>query len=69
MERVAINSSNIKEAGYDPNSNTLELLFSDGRVYQYFDVPPSIYADLINAPSAGRFFHESIRGSFRFART
>jgi KTSC domain len=68
MERIAVSSSNIKEAGYDMASNTLELLFSDGRVYQYFDVPPAIYTDLINAPSAGKFFHASIRGSFRFAR-
>ena len=68
MERVAVESSNIKEAGYDPGSNTLELMFSDGRVYQYFDVPPHIYTELVNAPSPGQYFHASVRGSYRYAR-
>lgn len=68
MDRVPIVSSNIKEAGFDTNSNTLEVLFADGRLYQYFDVPETIYQGLLSAPSAGLYFHQSIRGSFRFAR-
>jgi hypothetical protein len=68
MDRVQVNSSNIKEAGFDPASNTLELMFSNGRVYQYFDVPPHVYTSLVNAPSPGQFFHQDVRGSYRFAR-
>lgn len=68
MERVQVVSSNIKEAGFDSQSGTLELLFSDGRIYQYFDVPESIYEQLVAAPSVGRFFHTEIRGVYRYAR-
>jgi hypothetical protein len=68
MERVAVASSNIKEAGYDQTSNTLELMFSDGRIYQYFDVPLSVYEGLLAAASAGQYFHTEIRGIYRFAR-
>jgi KTSC domain len=68
MERKPVASSNIHEAGYDPSTNTLELMFADGRVYQYFDVPAHVYEDLVNASSPGSFFHQEIRGTYRFAR-
>lgn len=68
MERVPVSSSSIAEIGYDSNTATLEIMFSDGRVYQYFEVPQAIYEDLMNAPSIGRYFHVHIRGNFRFAR-
>lgn len=68
MDRKPINSSNLAEAGYDTASSTLELMFVDGRVYQYFDVPEHVYTGLIAAASAGQFFHSEIRGVYRFAR-
>jgi len=68
MDRTQINSSNLAEAGYDAASSTLELMFVDGRVYQYFDVPEHVYSGLIAAASAGQFFHQQIRGIYRFAR-
>ncbi|HVZ19253.1 MAG TPA: KTSC domain-containing protein [Terriglobales bacterium] len=68
MERVKIVSSNISEAGFDPASRTLELMFVNGRVYQYFDVPQHVFDGLCNAPSAGQYFNQEIRGIYRFAR-
>ena len=68
MDRVPVVSSNIREVGFDPGSNTLEVLFADGRVYQYFDVSLSVYEGLLHAASVGRYFHDNIRGVYRFAR-
>jgi hypothetical protein len=68
MDRTPINSSNLAEVGYDPTSSTLEIMFVDGRVYQYFDVPENIHTGLLGAASAGQFFHREIRGVYRFAR-
>lgn len=68
MERVGVSSSSISEVGYDEAGNTLEIMFLDGRVYQYFDVPVWVYEALINAPSVGQYFHSEIRGTYRFAR-
>jgi hypothetical protein len=68
MERTNLSSSTISEVGFEANSNTLEILFRDGRVYQYFDVPENIFDALKAASSAGQFFHQNIRGVFRFAR-
>ena len=68
MRRQAVTSSNIAEVGYDESSRTLEVLFTNGSVYQYFDVPPQIYTQLIRAASIGQYLNANIKGSFRYAR-
>lgn len=68
MYRTSINSSNIASAGYDDQTCTLEIEFHNGGIYQYFDVPRSIYDQLVSAGSSGSFFHQQIRGVFRYAR-
>lgn len=68
MERLPVSSSSISEVGYDATTNTLEIMFSDGRVYQYFDVPVGAYEALMLAGSIGQHFHREIRGEYRFAR-
>lgn len=68
MRRQAVISSNISEVGYDENSRTLEVLFTNGNLYQYFDVPPQIYAELMQAGSAGQYLNANIKGNFRYAR-
>jgi len=69
MQRIAVASSNISEIGYDEQSATLEVLFKDGLIYQYFDVPKASFDSLLSAPSIGQFFNKEIRGVYRFART
>ena len=68
MRRQAVISSNISEVGYDENSRTLEALFTNGNLYQYFDVPPQIYAELMQAGSVGQYLNANIKGNFRYAR-
>ena len=68
MKRYPVNSSNIASVGYDPATQTLEIEFHDGRVYQYFDVPQSVYEALMRAESAGKYLHEHIKGIYRYAR-
>lgn len=68
MQRNQVPSSNILEVGYDAASATLEVMFTDGKVYQYFDVPQHVHEELVNAASVGKYFHTNIRGTFRYAR-
>lgn len=68
MDRTAVSSSNIKSVGFDPSNNIVEIEFSDGSIYQYFDVPEATYQSLVGAPSVGKYFHQEIRGTYRFAR-
>lgn len=68
MRRQAVTSSNISEVGYDETSRILEVLFSNGSVYQYFDVPPQIYTELMQAGSIGQYLNANVKGNFRYAR-
>jgi hypothetical protein len=66
MKRVGVSSSNLGSVGYDPSTNTLEIEFRSGSVYQYFNVPHTVYQGLMNAASHGRYFHTYIRERYRY---
>ncbi|MDA2939146.1 KTSC domain-containing protein [Acidobacteria bacterium AH-259-A15] len=68
MNRTPVDSSNIASIGYDPQTLTLELEFTSGRVYQYFDVPSTTHEQLMQAESKGKFFNAQIKGIYRYAR-
>ncbi len=68
MNRQPVSSSNLESVGYDQTTQTMEIEFRDGSLYQYFDVPQHVYDGLISAPSAGQYFHSQIRGIYRYAR-
>lgn len=68
MKRDPVSSSNIASVGYDAPSETLEIEFVNGSVYQYYNVPQSTYDAFIAAPSAGRFFAYQIKNAFPYSR-
>ncbi len=62
MNRQSVSSSNIRSIGY--NNRVLEVEFNQGSIYQYRDVPETLYHDLMNASSHGSFFAKYIKNSF-----
>ena len=68
MDRKHVQSSNINSIGYDHNSSTLEIQFNDGAIYQYFDVPETVYQALMSASSHGKYFAANIKGVYRYTR-
>lgn len=69
MKRTPVaNSSNIASVGYDQATQTMEVEFTNGNIYQYFDVPEIVYQELMRAESAGKFLNAQIKGVYRFAR-
>lgn len=61
MEREPVSSSAIVSLGYDPSSETLEVEFTGGSVYQYYDVPESVYRDFLAADSKGTFLNVHVK--------
>ena len=60
-------STLIRDSRYDPKSRTLSLWFvTNGRRYDYENVPPETYGAFRAAFSKGRFFNRHIRGNFAF---
>jgi len=68
MKRESVSSSNISSIGYDSESRTLEIEFHSGGVYHYFDVPQSIYDELMHASSHGSYFHRYVKDRYRWAK-
>lgn len=61
-------SSNIARFAYDGANGVLSIEFQQGGVYQYFDVPASVFDGMIAAGSKGQYFAQNIKGVFRYAR-
>ena len=61
-------SSNISFAGYDKESETLEITFKNGAKYRYSDVPEAIYKRIFSSDSPGKFFRDVISKSYSFKK-
>ncbi len=68
MEREKVDSSMLASVGYDEATRTLEVEFSSGTVYRYFDVPPEDHRALMAADSIGRHMNANVKGLFQSAR-
>ncbi|MFT6502600.1 MAG: hypothetical protein ACJASQ_002727 [Crocinitomicaceae bacterium] len=66
MNRVSVQSSNISSIGYDASSQTLQVQFNSGDVYEYYSVPPSEHSGLMNASSHGKYLNANIKGSYDY---
>jgi len=68
MQRDYVSSSSIVSVGYDPASETLEVEFQSGAVYQYYNFNQSIYDEFMSAPSKGKFLAYQIKNAFPYSR-
>ena len=65
---VFLKSSNLVSTGYDAERCILYLKFNRGAVYRYFDVPRTIFDEILRADSHGRYANKNICRSFRYER-
>jgi hypothetical protein len=68
MNREYVSSSNIASVGYDEATQTLEVEFTNGSVYQYYNVGAVIYEQFMLAPSKGQFLNTNIRNVYPYSR-
>lgn len=68
MIRAPVASGNISSIGYDPNTETLEVEFTNGSIYQYFNVPSGLNDQLMTAPSKGQFLNVYIKNAYPYSR-
>ncbi len=65
LNRTTLDSSALASAGYDHVIGMLEIEFTrSGSVYRYYDVPETVYNNLISAASAGGYYNQAIRGQY-----
>lgn len=66
MDRITVTSSNIRSIGYDPTSETLEVEFRSGELYQYTGVPAVAYQGIMKAESHSKYLNAHIKGRFPY---
>ena len=55
MEMKPVTSKRITQYGYDEDSATVLVRFTNGECYSYRNVPPSVWAEFQASPSKGAF--------------
>ncbi len=68
MDRVSVTSSMVRSIGYEEASQTLEVEFNSGLIYQYYNVPRIIHEQLLAAESMGKFINFQIKPHFPCSR-
>lgn len=68
MIRDPVPSSNLASVGYDDATQTLEIEFSNGTIYQYYNVNSPLFEQLMQAPSKGQFLNVYIRNAYPYSR-
>jgi lysyl-tRNA synthetase, class II len=61
-------STAIKDFDYDADKQILRVVFGNGSVYKYADVPEKIYKELKETSSVGQYFNSQVRDKFGFDR-
>jgi len=64
MQKSWVHSSVLQSVGYDAVTKILELEFSEGGVYDYFNFSPRTFKKFINSGSLGHFFVKKIKGKY-----
>ena len=67
MERYTVASSNIASIGYDAGTETLDVEFLSGAIYQYYNVSQNMYEQLMQAGSKGRFLNTYIKNAYPYS--
>jgi len=65
---VTINSSNIRSAVYNTNTETLTITFTSGAAYDYHKVPWPVFTKFRLSDSQGKFFNSSISKVYKFEK-
>lgn len=68
MDRLKVESSNIKSIGFDKQSQTLEVEFKTKTVYVYSNVPEEFYNNLMLSGSKGAYFSKYIKNNFKYQK-
>jgi hypothetical protein len=68
VDWLPLESKLLTAVAYAAENHVLYLRFRSGDVYRYFDFPPELHWNFLNAESKGRFFLSEIRNQFRCDR-
>lgn len=69
IELKPLVSDHLESAGYDEETQVLDIVFRDGGGYSYDAVPKNVADGLFSAASPSWYFRNMIKGRYRFYKT
>jgi len=54
------NSSMLYAVGYYPTEEVIEVVFSSGKIWRYYDVPLCVYEGLLKTRSVGSYMNSHV---------
>lgn len=68
LQKSFTNSTNVKEIKYSQERMIMQVTFTSGSTYQYFDVPTEVWDRALKAPSIGSFINSEIKGVYKYSQ-
>jgi KTSC domain len=68
MHRTAIAANGIAQVGYEDGSEILEIEFTSGKVFQFFNVPPKMFHQLMDTQFKEFYYQNNIHDRFPYKR-
>ena len=65
---VEVQSSNVEKVAYDDLAKELLVGFKGGVEYYYTNVPNSLYKELLESHSKGKYLNEKIKKDYGYGR-
>ena len=61
-------STVIAQMDYDKGTNVLQIVFVSGTVYDYLDVPETVFSEMRSAKSKGVFLNQRIKPFYAYRK-
>jgi hypothetical protein len=68
MIEVSIKSTSLRAASYDTLKENLRVSFINGNIYEYKNVPSTMFTKFRLAKSQGKFFNQNISKGYNFRK-
>ena len=65
---VSIKSTSLRAAKYDTLKESLRVSFVNGNIYEYANVPSTLFTKFRLAKSQGKFFNQNIARAFTYKK-
>lgn len=67
-DMVPVVSSNLSSVGYEAETQTLYVTFTNGSTYTYEAVPEDVYQGLLSAESVGKYLNQNVKGHYDYRK-
>jgi hypothetical protein len=61
VQLIPVQSTNLAQIGYDPDTMIMQIMFKNGSLYAYSNVEPDTYNAMMTSGNPGEYFASIIK--------